>query len=70
MGYADPMKAIIDAAKNNTKNTIRGLTSSLIMGTVPKDYGTRTCNIYMNYQVIQENVDQPDEWIDVMGEVQ
>lgn len=69
MGYADPMKAIIDAAKNSTKNEIKGLTSSLCVGTVPRDYGTRTTNMFINYQVIKENISQPDEWIDEMGAV-
>ena len=62
-GFSAPISTLEDAAINSLEDNITGITSSLIVGSVPK-IGTLYNSLQINEKFIQENVKRPDDYIE------
>jgi DNA-directed RNA polymerase II subunit RPB1 len=62
MGYDSPLEALRKAMFNKTENVIDGITAKLLIGGIP-NYGTLYNNYVINEDVVRENVQSVDDFI-------
>lgn len=63
MGFSSPIQTLEEAALNCLTDPIEGITSPLLIGTVP-EIGTAYNKFYINAPMIAANTTKPDEWLD------
>ncbi len=67
VGASSPLATLEEAAMNSLEDAVTGITSSLLVGTVPK-LGTLYNQFYVNQEFVMKNVRSPESVIETLFE--